>query len=145
MEQLTMRVHADTLAHFKRWSAEQPRVEGKVVPWSVEARRVLSLGFDCALGQCAHAKKAAARGESLNEALARIAELESSPSTPGDVAFDPFGVGPEEDPALDPRAWVPVPSWRSLDDKGLAAHGCCVEHEQMRSECDKAQLHDEGA
>lgn len=51
--QISIRVHSDTLAHFKKVAA------GKNVPWTQELRQVLSQGFECRLGRCAHATKLA--------------------------------------------------------------------------------------
>lgn len=60
MAMLSMRVHEDTLAHFKAWAASQPPdAKGKRPEWTAEARRIMSLGFMCDLGRCNHGVKAA--------------------------------------------------------------------------------------
>lgn len=138
--QISVRVHTDTLEHYKAVATE------KNVPWNQEIRNTLSRGFECEIGRCPHKVRADERGRRNAELMARVEELEAASPLPDD---DPLAA--PELPSFEAsfvleehNAWVPIPAWRLLDDRGLVAKGCCLEHRQMREECDAAQLHDEG-
>lgn len=121
---------------------------------SERARAVLSRGRACEELRCPEAgswkRKASVALQELQAERERNAALNdrlAAPVVAGPWDSDWGALAPVVDldaPHLDPRAWIPVASWRSLDDRALAAKGCCVEHRQMRESCDAQQLHDEG-
>lgn len=57
--QVTIRVHTDTLEHYKKVAARTD------VPWTQLIRATLGRGFACELGRCNHATKAARKVKHL--------------------------------------------------------------------------------